>query len=146
MLGARGRALIQSFEKLVLVAYRKFPGEPWTCGWGHTGKDVVEGTTCTPEQAGSWFASDTHVAVASVDHHVTVPLNQNQFDALVSFTFNVGIGAEEHSTLLRLVNQGDFAGAAGEFIKWDHVNGKEVDGLKTRRTAERDLFTSPEEA
>src|SRR5207253_3066042 len=88
---------------LVLVAYRKFPGEPWTCGWGHTGKDVVEGTTCTPEQAGSWFASDTHAAVASLDHHVTVPLNQNQFDALVSFTFNVGIGAEEHTTRIERI-------------------------------------------
>ena len=139
-LGQRGEALIKSFEKLVLVAYRKFAGEPWTCGWGNTCPDVGPNTTCTPEKADLWFQLDTESAVRAVNHTVTVPLSQNQFDALVCFTYNVGTGAEAHSTLVAKVNAGDFGGAAEEFLKWDHVNGVEVDGLKRRRTAERDLF------
>jgi lysozyme len=143
-LGPRGVALIQSFEQLRLVAYRNFPGEPWTCGWGHTGADVTEGTTCTPEKADQWFDGDTQHVVQFVNNSVTAKINQSQFDALCSFAYNAGIGAEAHSTLLRLVNAQDFTGASREFIKWDHVNGVEVAGLKRRREAERDLFNSTE--
>lgn len=141
-LGARGAALIKSFETLAFVAYRNFPGEPWTCGWGHTGADVTEGTTCDTAGAETWFAGDTQKAVQAVLRLVDVALTQNQFDALVSFAFNLGTGALASSTLLRLVNAGRFADAADEFPKWDHVNGKVVAGLVRRRAAERALFVA----
>lgn len=139
-LGARGEALIKGFETLAYTAYRKFPGEPWTCGWGHTGDDVIEGTTCDDAQAEAWFLKDTGAAVNANIRELDVMVNQNQFDALVSFAYNVGIGAESHSTLLRLVNAGRLPEAADEFLKWDHVNGREVPGLLKRREAERALF------
>ena len=141
-LGQRGASLIKWFEKLALVAYRRFPTEPWTAGWGHTGPDVIEGTTCTPVQADMWFAKDTRQAVAAVNRTLNRVINQNQFDALVAFTYNVGVDAEAHSTLIRLVNTGLLKSAANEFLKWNHVDGKEVEGLTHRRLAERALFTA----
>lgn len=138
-LGSRGEALIKSFESLRLAAYQDQKGI-WTCGWGHTGADVVEGTTCTPEQAEEWFLQDTQAAVHGVDASLTTNVTQGQFDALVSFTFNVGVGAEAHSTLAKRINARDFAGAAAEFLKWDHVNGVPNAGLLRRRQAEQALF------
>lgn len=138
-LGSAGEALIKSFESLKLTAYQDQRGI-WTCGWGHTGPDVVEGTTCTPEQAEEWFQQDTQNAVHGVDSSLTTNVSQNQFDALTSFTFNVGVGAEAHSTLVKQVNARDFAGAADEFPKWDHVNGVPNAGLLRRRQAEQALF------
>lgn len=138
-LSTAGENLIQSFETLRLIAYLDQRGR-WTCGWGHTGPDVVQGTTCTPEQAEDWFVADTEWAIAKVNSSLLVDCSQNQFDALVSFTFNVGVGAEEHSTLLALVNAGNMTAAALEFPKWDHVNGVENAGLQRRRLAEQKLF------
>lgn len=138
-LGEKGEALIKSYEKLRLVAYQDLGGV-WTIGWGHTGPGIGEGTTCTPEQAQVWFWSDTSHAVNATNRVVDIALSQNQFDALVSFTYNVGAGAEEHSTLIRLVNAKDLAGAADEFPKWNKVNGKVSSGLSARRAAERTLF------
>lgn len=140
-LGSAGENLIKSFETLKLLAYPD-SGGIWTCGWGHTGADVVQGTTCTPEQAETWFLADTQAAVHGVDASLTTNVTQNQFDAMASFTFNVGVGAEAHSTLARLVNARDFAGAAAEFPKWDHVNGVPSAGLLRRRQAEQALFLS----
>lgn len=138
-LGSAGEDLIKSFESFRPVAYQDQRGI-WTCGWGHTGPDVVESTTCTPEQAEAWFQLDTQVAVAGIDGSLTTNVTQNQFDALVSFAFNVGVGAEAHSTMARLINARNFAGAAAEFPKWDHVNGVPNAGLLRRRTAEQQLF------
>lgn len=140
-LGSKGTALIHSFEKLCLVGYADEGGVP-TIGWGHTGPDVYVGQVCTVAQADAWFAQDTHAAVAAVNASVQVPLSQNQFDALVAFTFNVGVNAEAHSTLCRKMNAGDMAGAALEFAKWNHVNGVVSAGLTRRRQAEHDLFVS----
>lgn len=138
-LGASGRLLIQSFEKLALTAY-KDGGGVWTIGWGHTGPRVVEGLTCTIAQADAWFEEDVAFAVRAVNAGVHAPIDQDQFDALVAFTFNVGVGAEGHSTLLKLVNASRFASAAEEFLKWDHIDGVVSDGLLRRRTAEQALF------
>lgn len=138
-LGDAGTALIQSFEKLDLCAYPD-QGGVYTIGWGHTGPDVKPGDICTVAQADAWFVEDTQTAVDAVNRTVTIPLSQNQFDALVAFTFNVGQGSEAHSTLLRLVNASNFAGAANEFPKWDHVNGVVSAGLTRRRAAEQALF------
>ncbi|PRP70248.1 muraminidase, partial [Chromobacterium amazonense] len=75
-----------------------------------------------------------------VSRLVKVQLRQNQFDALVSFSYNLGLGSLQNSTLLRLLNQGDYAGAAGQFILWDKAGGKVLPGLQRRRAAEQALF------
>ncbi len=137
-LGPKGKALIQSFESLRLQAYQDQRGV-WTIGWGHTG-GIVPYQTCTPADADGWFTDDTQTSVNAVNRTADVALSQEQFDALVSFTFNVGQGAEAHSTLLSYVNQSNFAAAAAEFGKWDHVNGVPNAGLARRRAAERALF------
>ena len=143
-LGAKGEALIKSFEKLRLESYPDSRGR-WTIGYGHTGWyspriPVGPGQTCTPEQAERWFLDDTGWACADVMRDVDVALNQCQFDALVSFTFNAGGAALAHSTLLRDLNEGRMQDAANEFLKWDYCRGEESEGLENRRKAERALF------
>lgn len=137
-LGSAGEMLIKSFEKLALVAYLD-EGDVWTLGWGHT-QDVVEGDTCTTTQADEWFDQDTDVVVHSLAHTLLTNVTQSQFDALVSFTYNVGIGAEQHSTLLRLINRRKFVEAADQFLRWDHIKGVISVGLLRRRQAEQALF------
>ena len=134
-LGAVGAALIKSFESLRLTAYQDQRGI-WTCGWGHT-SGVTQGTTCTAAQAENWFLEDTQFAVNGVNVSIDTNISQNQFDALVSFTYNVGVGSEAHSTLAKLVNAGDMAGAAAQFPLWDHVDGVANAGLLRRREAAR---------
>ena len=141
-LGPKGTALIQGFEKLVLQSYLDQGGIP-TIGWGHTGPEVVIPQTCTPEQADQWFIQDTYNAVRAVLNTVDIGLTQEQFDALVSFTYNVGAGSEAHSTLIRVLNAGHLQMAAEQFLKWNHVNGIVSAGLTRRREAERALFLSP---
>lgn len=139
-LGPKGRALIQSFESLRLQSYQDQRGI-WSIAWGHT-LGVVPYQTCTPAEADEWFTEDTQTAVNAVIRTADVALSQEQFDALVSFTFNVGAGAEAHSTLLSYVNQSNFAAAADQFLVWNHINGVPNDGLTRRRAAERALFLS----
>jgi lysozyme len=150
-LGAKGAALIKKREQLRLVAYKPTPQDKWTIGWGHTGKDVYEGLTWVLSQAEDAFQRDTAWAVTAVLRHTDVALNQNQFDALVAFVFNVGETAfagdpahgREPSTLLRLVNSSRFADAAQEFAKWNHQNGVVLGGLTARRADEAQLFATP---
>jgi lysozyme len=142
-LGAKGKTLIQSFETIRLKAYQDQHGI-FTCGWGHTGPDVNAYTVCTMEQADAWFLTDTENAVRATNHVVTIPLTQNEFDALVSFTFNVGVGAEAHSTLIKLLNTGTNNVTVGDqFLVWNHVEGVANLGLTRRRCAERALFLLP---
>jgi|SRR6185312_1173404 lysozyme len=136
-----GLKLTESFEGCRLAAYLDSVGVP-TIGYGHT-HGVAMGMTCTQEQAEQWLQQDVQVAVQAVNNLVTVPLTQQQFDALVDFTFNLGSGALQHSTLLRLLNSGNYQGAAGEFEKWDKAGGKVLPGLLRRRQAERDMFNTP---
>lgn len=142
-LGPRGAALIKGFEKLVLVAYLDEHGY-WTIGYGHKGADVHQGLVWTLDQAERQFDIDASSAVSDVNHSLSIArqLTQNQFDALTSFTFNLGGPAEAHSTLIKLVNAGDDAAAADEFLKWDHVGKKVSAGLDVRRHAERALYLS----
>ena len=133
-----GLALLKSFEQCRLSAYRDSAGIA-TIGWGHT--DGVKMTdTCSQDQADRWLVGDVQAAVNACDANAPKNLTQNQFDALVVFTFNVGVGAEAHSTLLAKLKAGDNAGAADEFLKWDHAGGVVVPGLTRRRQAERALF------
>lgn len=141
-LGAKGTALIRSFEKLELEAYLDGGGVP-TIGWGHTGPEVALGQTCTVEQAGEWFVHDTQKAVNEVIASIDVALTANQFDALVAFTYNVGVSAEAHSTLCKLVNAKNFTAVPAAFMKWVYVKGVRSAGLENRRAAERDLFLTP---
>ncbi|MGA2690116.1 MAG: lysozyme [Candidatus Korobacteraceae bacterium] len=135
----QGLALTEQFEGLQLTAYQD-PVGVWTIGYGHTGADVQPGLTITQEQASDLLLQDVAGAVAAVNRLVTVPLTQNQFDALVDFTFNVGQGNLASSTLLRELNAGNTAGAAAQFLVWVYAKGVELPGLVTRRQAEAALF------
>lgn len=139
-LSVAGEAFIKRYEKLSIIAYKPTLADKWTYGWGHTGPEVVEGAIVTPEQAEIDFQHDIAKAVWGVIYATDVPLTQNEFDALVSFTFNVGVGAEAHSTLCAKVNARDRTGVIAEWIKWDHQAGTVVPGLLARRQAELALF------
>ena len=133
-----GFQLTENFEGCSLQAYQDVAGV-WTNGYGNT-HGVVPGTTITLQQAQNDLASNIEGAEYVVNRVVTVPLNQNQFDALVDFVFNLGSANFQSSTLLRLLNAGNFAGAANEFPKWNHAGGVVVAGLTRRRLAEQALF------
>lgn len=136
-----GLALIQRFEGLRLEAYLDSVGKP-TIGYGST-QGVRMGDEITNAQATELLAADVERHADGVRRLVDVPLSQNMFDALVSFTFNVGVGALSRSTLLRRLNAGDYQGAAQEFARWVYAGGKQLDGLKRRRETERSLFLEP---
>lgn len=140
-----GLKLTESFESCRLTAYQDIKGI-WTIGWGHTGTDVVPGLTITQAQADALLLHDVQNAVNHVNHLVTIPLNQCEFDALVDFAFNAGCGAFASSTMLKLLNSGDYAGAAAQFDRWDMAGGQHVAGLLRRRQAETDLFNSQNSA
>jgi len=134
-----GFNLTKQFEGLSLKAYHDVRGV-LTNGYGHTGSDVFEGQVVTQEQADHWLAVDVAGAVLTVDLLVRVPINQNQFDALVDLVYNIGSSAFRGSTLLKLLNADHYLHASYEFVKWDHAAGKEIPGLLKRREAEQALF------
>lgn len=133
-----GYKFTEKHEGCRLVAYRD-TGGVWTIGYGHT-KGVKEGDVITAQQADQFLHEDVAEAVMNVNNLVTMPVTQNQFDALVDFTFNVGVKAFSGSTLLKLLNSGDYKGASLQFARWKYDNGKEVAGLIARRKDEADLF------
>jgi lysozyme len=132
-------AFIKQFEGLRLDAYQCSAGV-WTIGYGHTGKGVVPGVRIDEAEAEALLRYDVEKFERGVAELVTVPLSQNQFDALVCFAFNLGLGALRSSTLLRKLNDMDKLGAAEEFLRWVYAGGKKLKGLETRRQAERALF------
>ena len=134
----KGIDLIKSFEGCRLTAYQDSVGV-WTIGYGHT-SGVYQGMTITEEQAEEFLRSDLGTSESAVNRLVTYGINQNQFDALVSFTFNLGSGNLAKSDLLKKLNQGDITGAANEFDKWVHAGGQVLEGLVKRRAAEKELF------
>ncbi|WP_019104081.1 lysozyme [Chromobacterium haemolyticum] len=136
---AKGIALIQKSEGLRLKAYQDSVGV-WTIGYGHTGPDVTSALVITHDQADALLARDLEKFEAGIMRLVKVQFNQNQFDALVSFAYNLGLGALQGSTLLRLLNAGDYAGAAAQLPRWNKAGGKELPGLTRRRAAEQALF------
>jgi lysozyme len=133
-----GIELIKQSEGLRLEAYQDSAGV-WTIGYGNT-YGVREGDTCTQEWAEERLQDDVRRAEAHVTRLVKLPLMQGQFDALVSFVFNLGYYALFRSTLLRKLNAGDYSGAADEFLRWNHAGGKVLKGLTRRREAERHMF------
>lgn len=136
--GPKAPALAKQFEGCRLTAYDD-GGGTWTLAYGHT-RGVQEGDTCTPEQSDAWLDQDLTLAASDVSRLIDVTLNQNEFDALVDFVFNLGYGAFENSILRKLINEGQTLAAAAQFSQWDHIGMTVSAGLLRRRLAERDLF------
>lgn len=134
----RGLDLIKQFEGLKLTAYLCPAGVP-TIGYGTT-KGVRMGQTITAAEAERMLAQDVEKFAKGVREAVKVPLEQHEFDALVSLAYNIGLGAFRTSTLLRLLNAGDKEAAAKQFDRWNKAGGKPLAGLTRRRAAERKLF------
>lgn len=134
----RGMDFIRSYEALRLKAYDDSTGV-WTIGYGHTAR-VMPGMTITESQAVDYFRTDLKSFERSVNKYVIVLITQNMFDALVSFTFNLGAGTLKRSTLLKKLNCNDFAGAAAEFDRFIYAGGKIMRGLVRRRAAEKEIF------
>lgn len=135
-----GIELIKAHEGYSEVRYICPAGLP-TIGYGHTGAGVKLGRV-TREQAEALLRSDVREAERAVLRLINVPLTNNQYAALVSFTFNLGSGALQRSTLRSKLNRAEYDGAANEFGKWVFAGGKRLKGLVNRREAERQLFNS----
>jgi GH24 family phage-related lysozyme (muramidase) len=154
---ATGRKLIESFEGLFLQAYDDAterivkPGEnvhgTLSVGWGHTSAAgrprVYIGMTISEAQADAILSADLASVEIEVAHLVKVPLNQNQFDSLVSFQYNTGWLAHPHCSLLSALNAGNYALADQDFMLYDRSKGKVLVGLDRRREAEKRLFGTP---
>ena len=138
-----GISLIKGFEGKRLNAYDDGVGV-WTIGFGTikypNGVRVKKGDTCTEAQAESYLKNDLVKFENAINRLVKVPLNQNQFDALASFTYNLGETNLSNSTLLKKLNAKDYAGTADQFLRWNKAGGKVMNGLTRRREAERNLF------
>lgn len=134
-------SIVKESESCRLEAFIPVPGDPPTIAWGHT-KGVQMGDTCSQEQADQWLAEDMQEAADAVIRLVKVNLTPGQFAALVDFAYNDGIGALEHSTLLKCVNARDFGQAASEFDRWIYAHGVKLKGLVTRATRRKALFQS----
>lgn len=141
----KGIALIKQFEGCKLTAYQDSVGV-WTIGYGWTkpvdGKPIRAGMTIKQETAERLLKTGLVSYENDVSRLVKVDLTQGQFDALVSFTYNLGARSLSTSTLLRKLNAGDYAGAADEFLRWNKAGGKVLNGLTRRREAERAMFLS----
>jgi lysozyme len=141
----KGVDLICEFEGKRLVAYDDGVGV-WTIGFGTikypSGNRVKKGDTCTLEQAKEYMRHDLIEFEHTVNSSVKVPLNQNQFDALVSLAYNIGSSAFKSSTLVKKLNAGDYKGAADQFNVWINAGGKRMQGLVNRRDREKLLFLS----
>lgn len=140
--GTNGRKLVTHFEGLRLIPYHDQVGIP-TVGWGHTGTDVKMGHVITIEQAEDYLTEDLKEAEDAVNSEVFAAINNNQFDALVSFCYNLGAAKLKSSTLLRYLNQGSPLAAANQLSHWVYAGGVVDPGLVKRRAAEKVLFLTP---
>lgn len=137
----KGIEQIKSFEGFRSMPYQDVVGK-WTVGYGHLmipGDGTVQGSPITMGQATELLRKDLHTAEQAVNS-CGVEFEQNEFDALVSFVYNLGVGAFQRSTLLKLIKTGNKVAASGEFPKWSMAGGKEVPGILKRRRAEQDCF------
>jgi len=138
-LNKEGLDLIKSFEGLKKESYKDIVGV-WTIGYGTTGTDIGPNLVWTIEQCEARLLKDLEYFEKEIEKCIITPVTDNQFSAIVSLSYNVGINAVKKSTLLRLLNSKDYAGAADQFLRWNKAGGKEVAGLTRRRSAERELF------
>jgi lysozyme len=137
-INAAGLTLIKTYEGLSLRSYR-CPAGMWTVGYGHT-RTVAPGLELRPEQADALLLEDLRIFEKAVAELVQVPLNDNQFAALVSLAFNIGVVALGRSTLLKHLNAGQLDKVPPEFMRWTKVGTLELPGLVRRRTAEVELW------
>lgn len=136
-----GLALVKDYEGLHLSPYL-CPARVWSIGYGHT-RTVHAGMKITPDQANQLLEDDLRLVEHAAARLVTVPLNDNQFAALVSFAFNVGIANFERSTLLALLNRGWYEQVPAQLMRWDRAGGEALGGLARRRAAEARLWNAP---
>lgn len=144
----RGLALIKNFEGCRLEAYPDpaTGGAPWTIGYGWT--QPVDGVPVQPGMVITKFKAEQLLRRGIVSYEqalnkvIKVPVTQAQFDAMLSLAWNIGTRAFSTSTLLKMLNQKDYAGAADQFLRWNRAGGKVMPGLVRRRAAERQLFIS----
>ena len=133
-----GLALIKKFEGLELEAYKCAAGV-WTIGYGHT-KDVQPGDVWSESHADHMLEVELEEFEAYIKDIVTAPLSQNQFDALVSWVYNLGPANLKASTMLKVLNSGDYEGVPAQIKRWNKAGGKVLEGLIRRREAEALLF------
>jgi|TARA_Y100000361_G_scaffold29125_1_gene23954 lysozyme len=133
-----GIDLIKHFEGCELEAY-KCPAGVWTIGYGHT-KGIQPGMVITEETANDMLVEELEEYENYINSMVKCPLSQNQFDALVSWVYNLGPANLQASTLLKVLNAGDYAGVPAQIMRWNKAGGKVLEGLTRRRQAEADLF------
>jgi lysozyme len=138
--GTKGIELIKHLEGCELEAYKCAAGV-WTIGYGHI-KGVTPESVITQEQAEQMLVEELNEYEGYINDMVTTPLSQNQFDALVSWVYNLGGGNLKASTLLKVVNQGEFDGVPAQIMRWNKAGGKVLEGLTRRRQAEADLFSA----
>ena len=137
-LGYNGTKILKFFEGCRLTAYQDSVGV-WTIGYGHT-KGVYDGMTITQEEAEQMLLTELEEYEGYVEKYVTVPLTQNQFDALVVWVYNLGPTNFRNSTLLKELNSGNYTAAGKEITRWNKAGGKVLAGLVKRREAEAELF------
>lgn len=135
----RGLDLLKRFEGLRLTAYQD-SGGVWTIGYGHTGPDVVRGRIITSTEAEALFEADIRRFERGVENSLARHATQNQFDAMVSLAYNIGIHAFRSSTLLQHFNRGDDEGVVREWTRWNKVGNTELLGLTRRRAHEIDHY------
>ena len=137
-ISSNGIELIKVFEGLELEAYKCAAGV-WTIGYGHI-KGVHEGMNITEDTANKMLMEELVEYENYIDQAVTVPLAQCQYDAMVSWVYNLGNGNLTSSTLLKVLNSGDYDGVPAQMMRWNKAGGKVLEGLTRRRQAEADLF------
>lgn len=135
--------LIKQFEGCVLTSYPDIGGV-WTIGYGTTryptGMPVGQNETCTLDEAEYYLSHDVREFATGVSDALVAPINQLMFDACVSLCYNIGIGAFKRSTLLQLINSGNYLEASDQFLRWNKVGQREIAGLTRRRKAEKAMF------
>lgn len=137
----KGIELIKKFEGFYPKSYL-CPAKIWTIGYGHTKGIHKNSPDINEKQAEDFLKKDLQVCENDILRLINVELNQNEFDSLCSFVFNLGSGSLQRSTLRAKLNRCDYEGAADEFLKWNKSKGKTLKGLTLRREAERELFLS----
>jgi lysozyme len=137
-----GVCLIKRFEGCKLEAYYDAVNV-LTIAYGRT-KGVKAGDTCTQEQADAWLEEELQEYGGYVNEAVNVPLSQNQFDALVSWTYNLGPSNLNKSTMLKVLNNGEYEEVPAQMRRWNKAGGKVLEGLTRRRNAESLLFEGKE--
>lgn len=144
-INAKGLSIVKHFEGVRTTAYQDSVGV-WTIGYGHTSMagppQVYAGQTITMQQAEDILKADLALFEKGVQAAITSPTNSDQFSAMVSFAFNVGLSALRDSTLLKKHNSRDYSGAADEFLRWVYAGSQKLPGLERRRKAERALYLS----